>query len=307
MLLLVGVAVAAWYSWRAAGLTTYEIRTQDNVSGLMVDSPVEYHGVDVGKVAAVELVGPSTVRVLLNIQREAPLSAATVATITSRGLASKGFTGYVYVALEDDGAGGGPVAQASGQAYPQIRTAASRSVNLDTAMSQVNTNVQAMSRLLQTALDDRSIESLKQTLASMQKLTAVLADNSDRMKKAAVNFERASRRLDPLLRAGSETARTLQSEVLPQAYKAFVGVDGASSSVRSTAERAANSLDPLLASGSDSAAAVQTQLLPQASEAVANLQRLTTALDGLAKRLERDPSLLLRGARERAPGPGETP
>jgi len=48
-------------------------------------------------------------------------------------------------------------------------------------------------------------------------------------------------------------------------------------------------------------------LLPQASEAVANLQRLTTALDGLAKRLERDPSLLLRAARERPAGPGETP
>lgn len=307
LLAVVALAVLGWYRVTTAGLVTYEIRTRDNVSGLMVDAPVEFHGVDVGKVAAVDLVAPELVRVLLHIHGDAPVSAATVATITSRGLASKGFTGYVYVALENDAAAAGAVAQADARGVRELRVAPSRSVNLDTAIAQVNANVEQMNRLLQSTLDERSVARLKQTLENMDRVTAALARNTDRIESVASNVERASRRLEPLLESTARTAQAMQSEVLPQAYKAFVAVDGASTSWRSTAERAASGLDPLLASGQDSALAVQTQLLPQASQAVAHLQRLTIALDGLAKRLDRDPSLLLRGARERPAGPGETP
>ena len=77
---------------------------------------------EVGRVARVELTGPASVRVLLHVRKEAPVTSATVATITSRGLASKGFTGYVYVALEDDGSPAQPLAAAPA-GYPQLRTA----------------------------------------------------------------------------------------------------------------------------------------------------------------------------------------
>jgi phospholipid/cholesterol/gamma-HCH transport system substrate-binding protein len=307
IVLLLTLAGLGWYGAQSARSVTYEIRTHDNATGLMVDSPVEFHGVEVGKVVAVDLTGPASVRLLLRVRKEAPVSAATVATITSRGLASRGFTGYVYVALEDDGQGVGPLPVAAGRVYPQIRVGAARSMNLDIAMTQVNANVQAMSRLLQATLDDGTVASLKQSLASLQQVTRVLAENSGRMKSVAVNLERASRRLEPLLRTGNEAAAALQTQVLPQASQAFIAVDGASSTWRATAERAGRGLDPLLASGNDTAAALQTQLLPQAYDAVANLQRLTLTLDALAQRLQRDPSLLLRATAQRPLGPGEQP
>jgi hypothetical protein len=46
---------------------------------------------------------------------------------------------------------------------PLKRTAAYRSVNMDTAISQLNNNVQYITSLLQTSLDASAIASLKQS------------------------------------------------------------------------------------------------------------------------------------------------
>jgi phospholipid/cholesterol/gamma-HCH transport system substrate-binding protein len=307
VLLCGSLLAAAWYRFDAAGYATYEIGTHDNVSGLTVDAPVEFHGVEVGKVAAIDLAGPAAVRVLLRVRRDAPVSAATVATITSRGLASRGFTGYVFVALDDDGGGAGPVPRLPGRAYPQLRTAASRSVSLDTAIAQVSGDVQAMSRLLQRTLDERGVASLHDTLDNLQRVARGLAGNGDRIAAMTANLERASRRLGPLLDAGERTTAALQAKVLPQAYRAFVAVDGASLAWQATAEHTRGGLQSLLASGNDSAAAVQQQILPQAYDAVADLQRLAATLDQFAQRVQRDPSLLVRASSPPPAGPGEAP
>ena len=304
MLVVLAVAGLGWFFLASARYATYEIVTHDAVSGLMADAPVEFHGVDVGKVARVELTNPTSVRVLLHVRKDAPVTAATVATITSRGLASKGFTGYVYVALENDAAPALPVVVA-GDSYRQIRTAPARSVNLDTAMSQVNGNVQALTSLLQSALDANTIASLKESLASMRTVSRTLADNSERMNVMMANAERASRRLGPLLQSGADSAAILRGQVLPQATQVLADVDRASAALMASANRASSRLEPLLESGNDSARALQTQLLPQAYEAVANLERLATSLNGVASRIDRDPSLLVRGAARPAPGPGE--
>ncbi len=259
LILFGGAAAFGWDELASGRYATYQIRTRDAVSGLIVDAPVEFHGVEVGRVARIELVDPHSVSILLHIRKNAPVTQATVATVTSRGLASKGFTGYVYVALEDDPSDPRCFAESTDAGYPQLRTAPSRSVNLDTAIAQVNDNVQSMTRLLQTSLDAKTLASLKQSVEGMQKVTQTFAANSEKMNAIILNAERASSRLEPLLESGRETTN-----------------------------------------------AMQTQLLPQAYEALEKLDRLSTTLNGAATRIERDPSVVVRGPGKRAPGPGET-
>jgi phospholipid/cholesterol/gamma-HCH transport system substrate-binding protein len=294
LMLLGGVAGIGWFAVASSRYATYQIRTHESVSGLIVDAPVEFHGVEVGRVARVELTDPGLVTVLLHIRKGAPVTPATVATITSRGLASKGFTGYVYVSLEDDPAGAQPMAD-SAIGYPQIRTAPSRSVNMDTAIAQVNDNLQNITTLLQTSLDAKTIASLKQSLESMQTITRTLADNSEKMNTIISNAERATGRLEPLLASGNQTARALQTQLLPQAHKALANL-----------EQASSRLDPLLEASNETTKALQTQLLPQAYDAFVKLDRLATTLNNAATRIERDPTVLVRGTGKRPPGPGET-
>jgi phospholipid/cholesterol/gamma-HCH transport system substrate-binding protein len=258
VLLVLAVGGALWYLLSAARYATYEIETRDAVSGLIADAPVEFHGVDVGAVKRVELTGPHAVSILLSISNSAPVTTATVATITSRGLATRGFTGYVYISLEDVGADARQLVAPPGRKYPVIPATSSRSVNLDLAISQVNENVQSMTGLLQSAFDEKTLAALKKSLESLERITEALADNTEKLNSLVVNTERASRQLKPLVASSSDTVRALQTQILPEAHKAL-----------------------------------------------SNLDNLSSSLSAFAAKINRDPSVLVRGAAPPPPGPGE--
>lgn len=253
---LAGVVV--WYVFAASHYATYQIYTRDSVSGLITDAPIEFHGVEVGKVKSVRLVNPRSVAIVLSIDKTVPVTSTSVATITSRGLATRGFTGYVYVALEDVGVGSRPLTTPPGEPYPIIPTAPSKIVTLDTSINQVNQNLQALTERLESLLDEKTIAALKQSADSLQQASQVLADNSQKMNAIIANTERSSHRLEPLLMSSQDTLRALQ-----------------------------------------------TQILPEAHQALSNLDQLSRSIGALTTKVNRDPSLLIRGTAPPSPGPGE--
>src|SRR5438128_2212343 len=76
LLLAVAVGALGWYLLAEARYRTYEIRSGEPVSGLIAGAPVEFHGVEVGQVRSVRLLGPRQVRVLVDIHHDAPVSSA---------------------------------------------------------------------------------------------------------------------------------------------------------------------------------------------------------------------------------------
>lgn len=296
-LLALAAAAAAWWLFSTHSHVTYEIRSSEAVSGLIAGAPVEFHGVEVGKVGRVLLADPRTARVLLEVSRDAPVTSATVATVTGRGLAARGFTGYVYVSLEDKGAATGqPLAAQPGQPYPLIAVGPSELENIDTAVHQMNQNVQAVSALLQTTFDPATVTAMKDALASLDQVTRTLAANSARMDTILTNAERASAQVQPLLQASNATVRTLQTQLLPRANAVLQG-----------AEQAGARVEPLLLSGQDAVWSLQFQVLPQAQRALGKVDHFSTTLDDTVGRIRSNPSVLWRGSAAAAPGPGETP
>ncbi|MCG2592266.1 MlaD family protein [Ramlibacter sp. XY19] len=293
LLLLAGGGVA-WWLFTARAHTTYELRSRDSVSGLIAGAPVEFHGVEVGKVAQVLLADPRTARVLIEVRKDAPVTSATVATVMGRGLAARGFTGYVYVSLEDGpGASGKPLVALSGQPYPQIALAPAQMVSIDTAVQQMNSNVQQVSTLLQSTFDASTVAAMKETMASLDRVTRTLAANSARLETILANAEKASVQVQPLLQASSATVRTVQAQLLPQVRAMLQG-----------AEQAGARLEPLLASSQDAVWSLQFQVLPQAEQAMGRLDHLSATMDDAVTRFRSNPASLLRRAAV-APGPGE--
>ena len=294
LLALAGAGVA-WWLWAASTRATYEIRSSEPVSGLIAGAPVEFHGVEVGTVDRVELAGPRAVRILVSLRKDAPVTSATVATITGRGLAARGFTGYVYVNLEEGAGGGHALRAAAGQPYPVIAAAPTQLVSIDTAVHKMNQDVASVAALLRTTLDPQTVASLKQSLAGLEQVTRSLAANSARFEAVLANAERASAQVQPLLQASQATVRTLQTQLLPQA-----------GAVLQNAERASARVEPLLMASQDAVWSLQFQVLPEAERAMTRVDRLSSSLDATVVRIRRDPSVLLRGSAA-APGPGETP
>ncbi len=258
-LVLLGAAAGmGWYFFSGSRHTTYQIVTRDPVSGLIVDAPVEYHGVDVGTVKRVELIDSRSVRILMSIEHSAPVTAATIATITTRGLAARGFTGYVYIALEDAGTDYRSLVARPGEQYAVIPTTPPQSVSLDVAISKMNDNVQFITERVHDVLDDKTVGSLKQSVQSLQRITKTLADNNAKLNALIVNGERASQQLQPLLESSNNTVKALQTQILPQAHKTF-----------------------------------------------ASLDNLSNQLTGFAAKVNKDPSVIVRGAAPPPAGPGE--
>jgi phospholipid/cholesterol/gamma-HCH transport system substrate-binding protein len=287
-LLTLAAAGALWYLFVREQHTLYEIRSGDSVSGLIRGSPVEFHGVEVGKVAEVQLANPRSVRVIVEVRRDVPVTTATVATITGRGLATRGFTGYVYVSLEETTGAGRQLVAEAGRRYPVIASAPSQAVSLDTSINQLNENVQAAVALLRTTLDAQTIASLKRSVANLDDVTRTLAANNARLQAIVVNAERTTAQMPPLLQAGTQTLRTMQAELLPQAGSTLAQMNG------------------VIASSQDTVQVIRTQLLPQAQQAVTRLDALSGSLADTADRVRRNPALLVRGTSAH-PGPGEVP
>jgi phospholipid/cholesterol/gamma-HCH transport system substrate-binding protein len=289
MFLLVSIAAGAlWYFHAASQNATYQIYTEDSVSGLIADAPIEFHGVDVGKVKSIKLVNPHLVRILLSIDKTAPITSASVATITSRGLATRGFTGYVYISLDDVDIASRPLTTRSDEPFRTIRTAQSKIITLDTSINQVKDNVHVITDLLQSLLDKKTITSLQQSVDNLQHLSKLLADNAQNLNSIVANTERASHGFEPLLESTHATMRALQIQIVPEAYKALTN------------------LEPLLESSHDTVRALQMQIVPDAHKALIDLDSLSTTFTGVAMKVNRDPSILIRGTTPPPPGPGET-
>src|SRR6202158_2677029 len=282
------IAGALWYFLSENRYATYQVYTTLFRSGLIADAPIEFHGVDVGKVKSIKLITPHSVSILLSIDKAAPVTSASVATITSRGLATRGFTGYVYISLEDVGIDSRPLATRPSAPYPIIPTAPSKVMTLDTTITQVKDDVQVVTELLQSMLDKKTILSLKQSADNLRKVTKVLANKPKKLASIVANTERASDRFEPLLASSHDTVKAFQTQILPDARQALTN------------------LDNLLESGHDTVAALQTQMLPEALRAVSNLDNLSTTFTGVASKINRNPSILIRGTAPPPPGPGET-
>lgn len=305
-LLFIGLVVAAvtaffaWYLHDRERYAAYRVLTHEPISGLIADSPVELHGVDVGRVERVRLVDARTVEIQLRVYKRTPITRGTLATVASRGLATRGFMGYAYVALEDNGSDARPLALLEGS-VPSIRSAPSRSLNLDTTVDLVREEVQRMSKLLQDVLDEHTIASLKQATENLQKVTQTFAKNSGKLAILIDNAERASGAID------APTIRSLQQSVVNlQAITATLASNNDRLvTIISNAETVSGQLSPLVRSGHEALHSLNSELIPETYSTLAELQSLSSSLSNTVSRINRDPSVLVRGRASPRPGPGE--
>ncbi|MBV8520553.1 MAG: MCE family protein [Acetobacteraceae bacterium] len=299
-----GLAAGLWYFQSSRQYTTYRIDTHDAVSGLIPDSPVELHGVEVGKVTSIELTDARSVRILLSVVKTAPVSKATVATITARGLAARGFTGYVYVALENTGSDSDPLTAQPGQLYPSIPAAPPQTDTMDTAVTDATQKLQHLTALLNSLLDENTTALLKRSIAGLQDIIATVTANNERLSSLIANAERDSRIIGRLLEEKTITSLKGSLESFQEIMATLRANNERLGALIVNAERDSREIRPLLETSSTTMRELRTQLLPQMYRSIGDLDGLVRSLDGLSKRLARDPAMVIRGVAT-PPGPGE--
>jgi phospholipid/cholesterol/gamma-HCH transport system substrate-binding protein len=214
-------AIVLGIIWLSSGFsvaqyTTYQINMQEAVTGLNIDSSVEYNGVNVGSVKSIELnnTNPQWVELLVNIKKGTPVTRGTIATLTTKGL-----TGIAYVSLKDKSADLRPLVVEKGASYPVIKTAPSIFVRLDTALSSLSTNLQHVATSIQSVLDKDNQQSLKETLLNLKKITGTLANDSEKLTQLLNNSLNASKQFQPMLQSGNRMIKILETQTLASTYE----------------------------------------------------------------------------------------
>lgn len=196
------LALAAWLTRDGGERDAYEISTRESVTGLQVQAPVRLRGVDVGEVAAIgfDPRAPGHVLVRLSIDRDAPLTRDTFATLGFQGV-----TGLAFVQLDDSGRPA-PRLEAGGPAPPRIPLRPG-----------------LVSRLAAQGEDfmgkvDEATDKLNRLLAdpNQERLARVL----DNLARAAEGVDRLSAQLTRTAAALATTNETFQAGTLPRINQA---------------------------------------------------------------------------------------
>ncbi|MEQ6341678.1 MAG: MCE family protein [Gammaproteobacteria bacterium] len=288
--------LAAGVLWFASGKQygkTYDLYVTymtESVSGLSLNAPVKYRGVEVGLVRKISLdvANPEQVRLELAIERGTPIKTDVRAMLRLQGL-----TGIAYVELE----GGSHEAQMLTSTIngepPVIQSGKSFLARLDTGVSTLLTNLNRTSENLNTLLDEKNQRMLSQTLTDLAALSHQIASQRETLNAMLTN---AGRTVENSARASSELTGLIgrMGRSADAMEKMAVEVGRASVSTRQTAESMGSDMHRFTG-----------EALPELQTLLMDMQGLTTSARRVIDELERNPEMLVRGKELPPPGPGE--
>ena len=294
--LVLGAALIAGVLWLAAGLGSkqamdrYQAVIQQSVTGLSVDAPVKYLGVDVGKVSyiGIDRQNSRQVHLVFLIERGTPIKRDSEAVLKSQGL-----TGIAHVELSGGSAESPPLLMGSDGVPPMIPFKLSLGARLESVVGNVLANVDRVSDNLNAVFNTENQLALKATLADTALLARGLAAQQPALSAGIQDGARTARlaaqagqKLEPMLDRIASSAGAVQrmADVAAGASaRAALAVDTAASGVQQ-------------ASG---------ETLPELQRLMAELQLLAASLRELSEQTAASPSSLLLGSPPLRPGPGE--
>ena len=294
--LVLGTALIAGVLWLSSGgayrkaYDTYYAYMKESVSGLALDAPVRYRGVEIGRVRKIELAMDDIeqVQLTMDIERGTPVKADTVAVLRVQGL-----TGIAHIELSGGRRDSPPLVAMPGQRHPVIATGPSLMVRLDATLTHLVENLTRSTESLNAVLDEDNRRVFKRMLADLEVLTRTVAARSGAIDAALAN---AARTLDNTARVAAEMPRLI--EKVQHSAEAFERMSNevfiAGSSARQTLEATRGDVRQFAG-----------ETLPEVRQLVAEMRELTNALRRVADEVEQNPSVLLVGRPTRKRGPGE--
>jgi phospholipid/cholesterol/gamma-HCH transport system substrate-binding protein len=279
---LLGVAlaaIAAWLGQDATKTVPYTVSTSRSVTGLKVEAPVLYRGLEVGRVASMgfDPTAPGHILITLAIAEGTPVSDQTFAQLGFQGV-----TGLALVQLNDAGPDGKPLAPGPNARIPL------RPSLLDSGEDLLASFGEAAGRV-NLLLGDENQAQVKRTLAGVAEATAKIGRLSEQI-------EAGTKRLPALIedaRAATRRAERTMAEI---------------GTLTTKLEAAVAAADRVGAAADDAGAsvrAVRDESVPRMNALLDQLSRETRALDRLINTLNDQPQSVVFGAPPRTPGPGE--
>ena len=294
--LLLSAITIAGVLWLSSGkqynkvYNTYLAYMQESVSGLNLNAPVKYRGVEIGQVRLISLdkTNPEQVRLEFAIEHGTPIKQDTIAILKVQGL-----TGIAYVELSGGSRDSPLMEPVTKGPYPVIKTGPSLLGRLDIALTSLLTNLTKATENINALLDEENRNAVKRTLADVSILTGTLEARKGSIDKTLTNTSltmeyaaQSSAQLPELIERVKRSAGVLE--------KMAQDTSRASVSVRKTFDDVGPDAKRFAADG-----------LPEMERLMVEMRELTASLSRVTEQIEQNPSILLRGKEAHLRGPGE--
>lgn len=293
--LLLGTATVGLSLWLAFGERAYEYRTYriymtESVSGLFIDAPVKYRGVQVGHVRALSLVpdNPEQVQVTVDIDAGVKIKEDTLATLVVQGV-----TGIASIELSGGSRESPELATRAGEPYPVIKPGQSLFTRVDSAVSELVGNLNKVTHDLHLLLTPQARENFANIIQNVNDLTTTVAGRRAALGEGIDAFAEFSR--------NTATASAQLPGLMARLDTAISSLQNMSDEIAMTTRE----LRTQVHAGGDSLQSLGGRTLPEVEALLGEMRQLTVSFQRLSDRLEEDPRALLYGPQLEAPGPGE--
>jgi phospholipid/cholesterol/gamma-HCH transport system substrate-binding protein len=283
LVVLLGAGFVLWYSnaGDAAAQKRYEVYFEGSVSGLSEGSSVRYLGVVVGRVAhiGIDPRNPRRVRVVADIDADAPIGPDTVARLTLQGV-----TGLLFVDLRPRSSSAPLGVKVASLRHPVIPSEQSQFDVLVSNLPDVVAKAGEALERINALLSDENIKSVSDSLANAKRASQELP--------AAVAEARAM--FGDLQDAANEMETTMA------ALGELGGADIKASATRlrevaDTIAVTASRIDRLVAENQGNVDRFAGQGLAEFEQLMREARAAMRSVEALTKSLEQDPSRVIYG------------
>jgi len=283
LVLLVGAGFVLWYSnaGDAAEQNRYEIYFDGSVSGLSEGSSVRYLGVVVGRVAGIGIDprDPRRVRVVADIDGDAPIGSDTVARLTLQGV-----TGLLFLDLRPRNPGTLPGITVASLKYPVIPSEQSQFDVLVSNLPDVVAKAGEALARINALLSDKNIDSVSDSLANAKRASAELPAAVAEARAMFGDLQDAANEMETTMAA----LGTLGGEDIKAAATRLREV---ADTIAVTAAR----LDKLVAENEGNVDRFADQGLAEFEQLLREARGAMRGVDALTRSLEQDPSRVIYG------------
>lgn len=258
---------------------TYLAVFNEPVDGLSIGAAIKYSGVEVGRVNKIKLNhdNPRNILVYLNIITSVPINKKTIATIKSIGVTG---ISYIELTLPPDANLNDNITPHNREPYPQIITKVSLLYSLSEQAQSVSNNIQDISGQIRQMLSDQNIKDFSQTLNNLNKTTDAIAIRSKDISNTiadlsivVANIKNSTKDLDILTKSLIKTS---------------------------------NNTNKLINNFNDNTLSnINSNLLPNINQTISQINQTSYQIEQLTATLSQNPSILIKGIKDKEPGPGE--
>lgn len=283
------VLIVMWFSGDTEKREIYHLDSPYAVTGLNLQAPVRFRGVEVGRVETIAFSGDKgrTIAIEVSIKADTPITRGTYAQLGSQGV-----TGLAYVILDDDGDKTQSLSAEESRKSP-IPVRRSFFEEVSGSGKALVTEANEVARRLSTLLSEKNQAQLMKTLTSLDAATRGIAD--------------LARKVEPAMRDVPAMTRDAR-QAIARADTLLVNMNKLTVELTqrvNTLERVSKSAEQVGGAAESFSGAAVSETLPRINVLLEELARNSRALERLLTQVNEQPSSLVFGRPAVAPGPGE--